>query len=63
MVQQLKFNVWTAAISSSASIGQPTAFNSPATIPIIAALFRFLSEVIWQSLPEAWRRPYRLERH
>ena len=63
MVQQLKFNVWTAAISSSASIGQPTAFNSPATIPIIAALFRFLSEVIWQSLPEAWRRADRHKRH
>ena len=63
MVQQLKFSVWTAAISSSASIGQPIAFNSPATIPIIAALFRFLGEVIWQSLPEAWRRPYRFERH
>ena len=58
MVQQLKFSVWTAAISSSASIGQPIAFNSPASIPIIAALFRFLSEVIWQSVPEAWRRPY-----
>ena len=62
MVQQLKFSVWTAAISSSAGIGQPIAFNSLATIPIIAALFRFLSEVIWQSLPGAWRGPHRLER-
>jgi hypothetical protein len=63
MVQQLKLSVWTAAISSSASIGQPIAFNSPATLPIIAALLRFLSEVVWQSLPEAWRHPYRPERH
>jgi hypothetical protein len=59
MVQQLKLSVWTAAISSSASIGQPIAFNSPATLPIIAALLRFLSEVIWQSLPDAWRRMIR----
>ena len=56
MVQQIKVSVWTAAISSSASIGQPVAFNSPAVIPIIAALLRFLSEVIRQSLPEASRR-------
>ena len=63
MVQQIKLSVWTAAISSSASIGQPIAFNSPAVIPIIAALLRFVSEAIWQSLPEAWRNPYRPERH
>ena len=63
MVQQIKLSVWTAAISSSASIGQPVAVNSPGTLPIIAALLRFLSEVIWQSLPEAWRNPYRPERH
>ena len=57
MVQQVKLSVWTAAISSSAHIGQPIAFNSPATIPMVAALLRFLSEMIWQSLPEAWRHP------
>ena len=56
MVQQVKLSVWSAAISSSARIGQPIAFNSPATLPIIAALLQFLSEVVWQSLPEAWRR-------
>jgi len=57
MVQQLKLSVWTAAISSSTHIGQPIAFNSPATIPMVAALLRFLSEMIWQSLPDAWRHP------
>jgi len=57
MVQQLKLSVWTAAVSSSAHIGQPIAFNSPATIPMVAALLRFLSEMIWQSLPDAWRHP------
>ena len=54
MVQQVKLSVWTAAISSSAHIAQPV---SPATIPMVAALLRFLSEMIWQSLPEAWRHP------
>ena len=57
MVQQVKLSVWTAAISSSARIGQPIAFNSPATVPVVAGLVRFLAEMIWQSLPETWRHP------
>jgi hypothetical protein len=46
MVQQLKVSVLTAAISSSARIGQPTALSFAAAIPMIAALFRYLSAVI-----------------
>ena len=62
MVQQLKVSVLTAAVSS-ASMGQPSGLNYAVAVPVIAAVLRFLSEIIWRSLPETWRHPYRPERH
>ena len=63
LITDLKLSVCSAAISALATFAERDASASGASLTIVLALWRSLTNALWQFLLETWWDSYRLEFH
>ena len=63
LITDLKLSGYSAAISALATFAERHASASGASLTIVLALWRSLTNALWQFLLETWWDSYRLEFH
>jgi hypothetical protein len=63
LITDLKLSVYSAAISALATFAERDASASGASLTIVLALWRSLTNALWQFLLETWWNSNRLEFH
>ena len=63
LITDLKLSVCSATISALATFAERDASASGASLTIVLALWRSLTNALWQFLLETWWDSYRLELH
>ena len=63
LITDLKLSGYSAAISALATFAERDASASAASLTIVLALWRSLTNALWQFLLKTWWDSYRLELH